>query len=50
MCPVCTLIILALAGAASTGTADTFVIRSFARITKPWKTTPPESKESIRHG
>jgi hypothetical protein len=49
MCPLCTLIIVALAGAASTGAADTFVARSFARIARPWKTTPPESKESIRH-
>ena len=49
MCPLCTLTILAVAGAASTGAADTFVARSFARIARPRKTTPPESKESIRH-
>ncbi len=50
MCPVCiSSMALAVAGAASTGAASTFVARSFARIARVGKTQQPESKESIRY-
>ena len=48
MCPACiSSIVLATAGATSTGVAGIFAARRFASIARLWKPQQPKTKENL---
>jgi hypothetical protein len=50
MCPACiSTMVLALAGAVTTGTAGTFVMQKRACMASRGKTQPAQSEETVRH-